>query len=112
MKRHAIAIMAIALFMVLSTSGVTAEAIVLPAGVVILYPDATPNLDISEAHFLLTREDMEAATLALETVKIREDQIAKLNATIVETQREFRIMGVGLVVLPILAIVFYALVAK
>jgi hypothetical protein len=105
-------IMAIVLFMVLSTAGVTAEAIVLPAGTTIVFPDATPNIDITEAQFLLTREDMEAAVLAQETVKIREDQISKLNATIVETQREFRIMGVGLVVLPILAIVFYALVAK
>jgi hypothetical protein len=74
-------ILAIALFMALSTVGGMAEAVVLPVGTTVIYPDATPNLNVDEASFLLTREDMEAATLALETVRIREEQIAKLTTS-------------------------------
>jgi hypothetical protein len=98
------------LFMALSIHA-GADATVLPVNTVISIPGSLPTT-LDDAEFLLTRADMEAAALALETVRIREEQIAKLNATIVETQREFRIMGVGLVVLPILSIVLYALVAK
>src|SRR5512146_772173 len=66
------------LFLVfLLTSSVYAEATVLPSGTIIALPDGTVKT-VGDAMFLLPRVDMEAATLALETVKIREDEIVAL----------------------------------
>jgi hypothetical protein len=57
------------------------EAVVIPSGSTVIFPDSTPNLDISTSSFLLSRSDMEEATLALETVKIQEDEITKLQSS-------------------------------
>jgi hypothetical protein len=68
------------LFLVFMVTGLQAEATVLPEGTVISKP-GTPTVVLSDSHFLLTREDMEVAALAMETVLIRDDQILKLTAS-------------------------------
>lgn len=63
-------------FMIVSVMS-WSEAQVLPSGTIIALPDGTVKT-VGEAMFLLPRLDMESATLALETVKIREDEIVAL----------------------------------
>jgi hypothetical protein len=98
--------------MMFSTALLQSEARTLPAGTVISIP-GTPTAVLDAGAFLLDRDSMERATLALETVAIREEQIAKLTASY-ETLKTWAI--VGTVALPVVAIlldeVVHALVGR
>jgi hypothetical protein len=102
----------IALLVGASCLALQADATVLPAGTQITRP-GTPTTLLSDSMFLLSRPDMEKATLALETEAIREEQIAKLTASY-ETLKTWAI--VGAVALPVVAIlldeVVHALVGR
>jgi hypothetical protein len=76
MKTRLVLIMCIILVSVMTFS----EATVLSEGTVISKP-GTPTIVLGDAGFLLTRDDMEKAALAMATVLIRDDQILKLTAS-------------------------------
>ena len=99
------------LFMALSIPA-GADATVLPASTVISLPGGFPTT-LDSAHFLLTREDMEAAALALETLPIREAEIAKLNAQVQALQSRYTIaFDVACVAVPLSVILALLLVLR
>jgi len=69
--------LAVLLSLTLAAGSIAAEVQVLPAQTAISMP-GKPVAVLDEPHFLLDREDMEKATLAMETVPIRDEQIAAL----------------------------------
>jgi hypothetical protein len=67
----------LALTFVLVATGLFTDVLVLPAGTTVFVPGEDPT-KLSESSFLLTRGDLESATLALETVEIQKKAIEKL----------------------------------
>ncbi len=111
MKRFA-RILLLVIGIAFTTPSIFAEVQVLPAGTIVTKPQA-PSATLGESMFLLDRGDMESATLAMETVAIREEQIKKLTASY-DTLRTWTI--IGFIALPVAAVLLdelvHALVAK
>jgi len=95
-------LLSILVFLIPLSSGFP-EAIVLPVGSTILFPDSTPNLDLHESMFLLTRSDMIACVGDMKELTLRKEQIQKLEDvnTTLRTQTVF--LGGTCVILILLA---------
>lgn len=84
-----------------------AEVTVLPAGTVLTQPSGVSST-LDNVYFLLSRDDMEKATLALETIPIKDKQIADLTLswnTVNAELESWKVWGiVGMIGLPVVAV--------
>lgn len=80
MKRWRILLFVIGIVSTMTTIAAWSDAILLPQGTTIAIPGSMLSV-LDGPYFLLTRPDMEIALLAMETVPIREAQIAKLTTS-------------------------------
>ena len=78
---YALLVIFLGLLFLLATIGPAhAEAIVIPEGSMVIYPDITPNYLVPGPSFLLSRDDMEQATTALLQAPVDKKTIADLQA--------------------------------
>lgn len=78
MKKRRLTFIVVLLMMALS-SGAFSDILLLPGGTTIGIP-GKDSIFLSQSHFLLERSDMEKATIAMETVPIREKEVSDLTA--------------------------------